>query len=177
MPVLYICQNNQWAISTPTDLQYAAPLHQRAAGFGLRSFYVDGNDVLAVHAVTRAAAELVRSGEGPALIEAVTFRMAGHSTSDDPNRYRDPAEFEAWEAKDPLRRVRTVMERLGVPQTYFTDLEVELDEVSVEVRAACRAIEIPDLDESFTYAYAEPNPMVEQERAERRRYLESMAGA
>ncbi|WP_426242356.1 thiamine pyrophosphate-dependent enzyme [Nocardioides sp. LHG3406-4] len=177
LPVLFICQNNQWAISTPTELQYAAPLHQRSAGFGLRSFYVDGNDVLAVHAVTQAAAELVRSGEGPALIEAVTFRMAGHSTSDDPNRYRDPAEFEAWEAKDPLRRVRTLMDGLGVPQSYFTDLDDELEELSLEVRAACRAIEDPDLDAAFAHAYAEPHPMVEEERAGRRRYLESMAGA
>ena len=177
LPVLFICQNNQWAISTPTDLQYGAPLHQRSAGFGLRSFYVDGNDVLAVHAVTQAAAQLVRSGEGPALIEAVTFRMAGHSTSDDPSRYRDPAEFNAWEAKDPLRRLRTVMEALGVPQAFFIDLDSELEELSVEVRAACRAIESPNLDDLFTYAYAEQHPMVEAERAARRRYLESMACA
>jgi pyruvate dehydrogenase E1 component alpha subunit len=176
LPVLFICQNNQWAISTPTDIQYRAPVHQRAAGFGLRTFYVDGNDVLAVHAVTQAAAELVRGGEGPALIEAVTFRMGGHSSSDDPNRYRDPAGVEAWEDKDPLRRLRALMEHLGVPTAFFNDLDAELEELAVEVRAACRAIQNPDLDEAFGYAYAEPHPLVEEERAGRRRYLETMAG-
>ena len=177
LPVLFICQNNQWAISTPTDLQYRVPLYQRAAGFGLRSFYVDGNDVLAVHAVTRAAADIVRSDQGPALIEAVTFRMGGHSTSDDPRRYRDPADFDAWEAKDPLTRLRTVLERRGVPRAFFDDLDAELEELAGEVRAACRAIEDPDLDAAFGHTYADPHPSVEQERADRRRYLESMADA
>ncbi len=175
LPVLFICQNNQWAISTPTSLQYGAPVHRRAAGFGLRSFYVDGNDVLAVHAVTRAAAALVRSGEGPAFIEAVTFRMAGHSTSDDPSRYRDPSEFSAWEARDPLVRLRTMMERSGVPPTYFADLDAELEELAVEVRAACRALKAPDLDEVFGYTYAGPHPAADRERADRRRYLTSIA--
>ena len=177
LPVLFICQNNQWAISTPTSLQYGAPLHQRAVGFGLRSFYVDGNDVLAVHAVTRAAAALVRSGEGPAFIEAVTFRMAGHSTSDDPSRYRDPAELARWEARDPLTRLRTVMERSGVPASFFADLDVELEDLGVEVRAACRAIEVPDLDDVFGHTYAGPHPAADRERADRRRYLESMREA
>ncbi|MCU1614408.1 MAG: pyruvate dehydrogenase (acetyl-transferring) component subunit alpha [Frankiales bacterium] len=110
LPVLFFCQNNQWAISTPTSLQYRTPVHERAAGFGVRSFYVDGNDALAVHAVTTEAADIVRRGEGPALVEAVTFRMAGHSTSDDPTKYRAPEELAAWEAKDPVKRLRTLLE-------------------------------------------------------------------
>ena len=177
LPVLFVCQNNQWAISTPADLQYAAPVHQRAAGFGLRSFLGDGNDVLAVHAVTQVAADSVRSDQGPALIEAVTFRMAGHSTSDDPDRYRDPAERDAWEARDPLLRLRVVLERAGVPASYFSELEEELEQLAVEVRAACRAIEAPDLDDLFAHAYAGPHPAVALERAERRRYLDELAGA
>lgn len=174
LPVLFFCQNNQWAISTPTELQYGAPVHQRAAGFGLRSFYVDGNDVLAVHAVTRAAADLVRSGQGPALVEAVTFRMAGHSTSDDPGRYRDSAEFEAWEIKDPLRRLRTVLDELGTPEAFFVDLDAELDELAAEVRAACRNIPVPELDALFDLAYVDPHPQVEADKRARRRFLESM---
>ncbi|WP_072802729.1 thiamine pyrophosphate-dependent enzyme [Rhodococcoides yunnanense] len=174
LPVLFICQNNQWAISTPTDLQYSAPIHQRAAGFGLRSFHVDGNDALAVHEVTRTAAELVRKGHGPALVEAVTFRMAGHSTSDDPNRYRDAAEFDAWETRDPLRRLRLVLEKNGTTAQYFHDLDAELDELAVEVRAACRAITAPDLDSVFENAYADPHPGVIAERASRRTYLDAM---
>lgn len=164
LPVLFICQNNQWAISTPTHLQYAAPIYQRAAGFGLRSFLVDGNDALAVYAVTRSASALVRAGEGPALIEAVTFRMGGHSTSDDPNRYRDASEFDAWKSKDPLRRLRVVLENLAIGEQFFRDLDEELDALAVEVRAACRGISDPDFAESFSVAYAEPHPIVEQDR-------------
>jgi pyruvate dehydrogenase E1 component alpha subunit len=174
LPVLFICQNNQWAISTPTSLQYGTPLHQRAAGFGLRTFYVDGNDALAVHAVTSAAADLVRVGEGPALIEAVTFRMAGHSTSDDPTKYRDAAELEAWELKDPLKRLRVVLERLDTPQSFFADLNSELESLAVEVRRACHAIADPDLDAAFANVYAEPHPLVDAERLAHREFVESM---
>jgi pyruvate dehydrogenase E1 component alpha subunit len=172
LPVLFICQNNQWAISTPTALQYGAPLHQRAAGFGLRSYHVDGNDVLAVHDVTRRAAASVRAGEGPALIEAATFRMGGHSTSDDPKRYRDQAEVDAWAAKDPLIRLRTLLERSGVRPAFFADLDAELGAFALEVRAACHAIEGGDLEELFGYTYAEPHPAAERERAA---YLERSA--
>lgn len=175
LPVLFICQNNQWAISTPTDLQYRAPLHRRAAGFGLRSFYVDGNDALAMYEVTRAAAELVRIGEGPSLIEAVTFRMAGHSTSDDPNKYRDPAEFDRWEQRDPLLRMGKVLTRLGTPESYFTELDAELDVLAVEVRSVCRAIEPPGMDLSFAHAYAEPHSLVDSDRQAHKRFVESMS--
>ena len=174
LPVLFICQNNQWAISTPTDLQFKTPLYQRAAGFGLRSFFVDGNDALAVHAATSAAADLVRSGEGPAFVEAVTFRMAGHSTSDDPGKYRDVEVFEQWEARDPLARLRVVLQDLGTDPAFFDDLDAELEELAIEVRAACRAIPAPDLDESFAHAYAEPHPLVDAERLARREYLDTM---
>ncbi|MGY1969056.1 thiamine pyrophosphate-dependent enzyme [Nocardia gipuzkoensis] len=175
LPVLFICQNNQWAISTPTDSQYRSPVHRRAAGFGLRSFYVDGNDALAVYEVTRTAAELVRRGEGPALIEAVTFRMAGHSTSDDPNKYRDPAEFNTWDARDPLLRLKKVLERFGTPDSYFSELNTELEALAIEVRTECRAIEAPDFDMSFAHAYAEPHALVDLERRARRDFAESMS--
>lgn len=175
LPVLFICQNNQWAISTPTDLQYAAPVHQRAAGFGLRSFFVDGNDVLAVHAVSLRAAELVRSGEGPALIEAVTFRMAGHSTSDDPKKYRDSAEFDAWDLKDPLRRLRVLLENHDTPASFFADLDAELDALAVDTRAACRGIEAPGLDAVFEHTYAHPHPLVASERSSRVQFVDSMS--
>ena len=95
-PVLFFCQNNHWAISTPDSQQSRTRLAQRAAAFGLESYLVDGNDVLAVHAVTATASANVRSGHGPAFIEAKTYRMAGHSTSDDPTKYRDQAEVDLW---------------------------------------------------------------------------------
>jgi pyruvate dehydrogenase E1 component alpha subunit len=173
LPVLFICQNNQWAISTPTALQAGAPLHQRAAGFGLRVFHVDGNDALAVHAVTQAAAQLVRGGEGPALVEAKTFRMGGHSTSDDPARYRDSADFVTWEARDPLTRLEALLRRLDAPSSFFARLDDELEQLSVEVRRACREIEDPDLAELFTKTYAEPHALVEAERLSYQRFVDS----
>ncbi len=174
LPVLFICQNNQWAISTPASLQSRAPLHQRAAGFGIRAFHVDGNDALAVHAVTRAAAHLVRGGEGPALVEAETFRMAGHSSSDDPTKYRDPAEFVTWEARDPLRRLEALLRRLDTQSSFFTDLDEELDQLAVDVRTACHELEDPDLDGLFTHTYAEPHALVEAERLSYRRFVDSL---
>ena len=161
LPVLFFCQNNQWAISTPTSLQYGAPVHQRAAGFGLRTFFVDGNDALAVHAVTTEAARLVRTGQGPALVEATTFRMGGHSSSDDPTKYRDAAELDVWRAKDPLLRQRVLLERLGTPVDFFASLDDELELLAQEVRLVCRQIEGPRLEELFARTYSAPHAVAE----------------
>jgi 2-oxoisovalerate dehydrogenase E1 component alpha subunit len=164
LPVLFICQNNQWAISTPTSVQRRTPLYQRAAGFGLRSFHVDGNDVLAMHAVTAEAAQLVRSGEGPALIEAETFRMAGHSTSDDPGKYRDPAELDAWELKDPLTRLQRVLEALDTQPGFFTGLSEEAEDLARDVRTACHALEAPDMASLFDNVYTSPHGVMTDEK-------------
>jgi len=178
LPVLFICQNNQWAISTPTELQYRTPVHQRAAGFGLRVFHVDGNDVLATYAVTSEAAALIRRGEGPALVEAETFRMAGHSTSDDPTRYRGEDEITAWRSRDPLVRLEVLLRNLGTPAGFFSDLDDELEHLAVEVRRACRALTEPVLDDLFDQAYAAPHALVEAERLAHRELAELMsAGA
>lgn len=165
-PVLFFCQNNQWAISTPASAQSTSPLHHRAMGFGLRSYLVDGNDVLAVHAVTQAAAERVRSGDGPAFIEAVTYRMAGHSTSDDPSRYRPQAEVDAWAARDPIARLRTFLEDRAVPPSFFDDLSAEGDHLAARVRAACLALEPPELTQAFDTVFVEPSESLRRERAE-----------
>jgi pyruvate dehydrogenase E1 component alpha subunit len=175
LPLLFICQNNQWAISTPTELQYRTPVHQRAAGFGLRVFRVDGNDALATHAVTSEAAALVRRGEGPALVEAETFRMAGHSTSDDPSRYRGDDEVTAWRSRDPLVRLEVVLRSLDTPAGFFSDLEEELEELAVEVRRACRALPEPELDELFAHAYVDPHAVVDAERLAHREFVELMS--
>jgi pyruvate dehydrogenase E1 component alpha subunit len=164
LPVLFICQNNQWAISTPTSRQTRTPLYQRAAGFGLRAFHVDGNDALAVHAVTTEAAQLVRSGQGPALVEAETFRMAGHSTSDDPTKYRDPSEFHAWGLRDPIARLKVVLEQLETPKSFYDDLELEAQVLALETRDACKALEPPHLADIFGQVYAEPHPALAAER-------------
>jgi len=165
-PVLFFCQNNQWATSTPASAQSTSPLHHRAAGFGLDTYVVDGNDVLAVHAVTHAAAERVRNGGGPSFIEAVTYRMAGHSTSDDPTRYRPHAEVEAWRQRDPIARLRTFLEGAGVEPDFFAGISKEADHLASQVRAACLSLEAPSLEQAFDTVYVEAHASLEAERAE-----------
>lgn len=165
LPVLFFCQNNQWAISTPTSVQMGASLHRRAAGFGLRTFYVDGNDALAVHAVTGVAAAHIRSGGGPVLIEAQTYRRGGHSSSDDPGRYRDAGEVALWESRDPISRVRALLEQCGCDDRFFASIDAECDRFGIEVRQACRAIPDPRLADSFRTTFAEPHPALAAELA------------
>lgn len=168
LPVLFICQNNQWAISTPTQRQTKAPLHKRARGFGLASFHVDGNDALAMHAVTQYACERIRQGGGPAFIEAVTYRFGGHSSSDDPKRYRSDEELDAWRARDPLPRLETYLRHAKVAATWFDSLEAELDEFAASVREVCSTLTAPDLADLFDRAYKETHPVVTAERAAHR---------
>ena len=172
MPIIFFCQNNQWAISTPTSTQMGAPLHQRAAGFGLRSYHVDGNDVHAVHAVTREAADRVRAGEGPALIEAETFRMAGHSTSDDPGRYRSQADVDLWQSRDPLTRSEALLRTLGTPDEWFEQLSDELTAFGDEIRETCRGLAGPEFAELFGAVYSDPHAILDLERADHLRHRE-----
>lgn len=165
LPLLFFCQNNKWAISTSTRQQMKTPLHRRARGFGLDAYHVDGNDVLAVHTVTSAALERVRNGGGPALIEASTYRLSGHSTSDDPTRYRSSAEQDRWEARDPISRLESLLRRSGTPDSWFMDLAAEAEEFGAEVRDTCRSIRTPDLDEFFEHVYGAPHPTIDAERA------------
>ncbi|RFA07541.1 pyruvate dehydrogenase (acetyl-transferring) E1 component subunit alpha [Subtercola boreus] len=166
LPVVFFCQNNQWAISTPSSSQMGAPLHQRAAGFGMPAWHVDGNDVLAVHAVTEAAALHVRSGRGPAFIEAQTYRMAGHSSSDDPGRYRGADEVTLWGGRDPISRMAKLLGELGTAEQFFAGLRAESDDFARDIRSACLSIERPRFEELFGNVYAEPHPVMERERAE-----------
>lgn len=164
LPVLFFCQNNQWAISTPTSLQYGEPIHRRATGFGVRSWYVDGNDVLAVHAVTAQAAQWVRAGHGPALVEAYTFRMAGHSTSDDPKRYRSDLEIEKWKARDPLLRLERYLRGQGVLDDWFTEVTQDVKTFATRVRQECLAITTPELSSIFDQVYATPHHQLAEQK-------------
>lgn len=114
LPVIFVCQNNHYAISTPRSRQTASDtIAQKAEAYGFRGHQVDGNDLLAVVAAARDAVESARRGGGPTLIEAVTFRVGAHTTADDPGRYRDASEENAWRALDPLDRVRSYLEATG----------------------------------------------------------------
>jgi pyruvate dehydrogenase E1 component alpha subunit len=132
VPLVFFCQNNQWAISTPTSRQSLTPPHRRAEGFGVPGVLVDGNDVLAVHAVTAAALERARSGGGPTLIEAYTYRIGGHSTADDPTRYRPPGEVEAWRAHDPIARLLAHLTARGLADAAFLAETERLAEAMVD---------------------------------------------
>ncbi|MEU3692103.1 pyruvate dehydrogenase (acetyl-transferring) E1 component subunit alpha [Streptomyces narbonensis] len=175
-PVVFFCQNNQWAISEPIEKQSRVPLYQRAAGFGFPGVRVDGNDVLACLAVTRWALERARRGEGPTLIEAFTYRMAAHTTSDDPTKYRRDEEREAWEAKDPIQRLKTYMENEGhADAAFFEELEAESEALGKQVREVVRAMPVPEHMAIFDHTYADGHALVDEERAEFAAYQASFA--
>jgi len=173
-PVVFLCQNNQWAISQPTDRQTRTPLFERAAGFGFPGIRVDGNDVLAVMAVTRYALERARAGDGPTLIEAYTYRMAAHTTSDDPTRYREAAELEAWRQRDPIERLRNYLTSEGIVDDVFIEgLEQEAEELGELIRAGVRSMPDPEPRAMFDHVYAERHPEIDEQRDELDAYLES----
>ncbi|MEU8679843.1 pyruvate dehydrogenase (acetyl-transferring) E1 component subunit alpha [Streptomyces sp. NPDC048611] len=177
-PVVFFCQNNQWAISEPTEKQTRVPLYQRARGFGFPGVRVDGNDVLACLAVTKAALERARTGQGPMLIEAFTYRMGAHTTSDDPTKYREDEERVAWEAKDPILRLRTYLEAEGiVDDAYLASIDEESEALGKRVRDAVRAMPDPDNMAIFENVYADGHALVDEERAQFAAYQASFADA
>ena len=177
-PVVFLCQNNQWAISEPVRLQSRLPLAQRAAGYGIPGITVDGNDVLAVLAVTRWALARARAGEGPTLIEAVTYRMGPHTTSDDPTRYRDRAEVDGWRARDPIERVRLLLEREGELDAERTaEVAAAADDVAARLRAGCLGTPEPSWQNLFEHAYAHPHPEMDRQREDLAAHLASLDDA
>ena len=177
-PVVFFCQNNQWAISEPTERQTRVPLYQRAAGFGFPGVRVDGNDVLAVLAVTRAALERARSGEGPMLVEAFTYRMGAHTTSDDATRYRMDDERLEWESKDPIARLKAYLSREGIAdEEFYAAVVAESDTLAKRVRDGVRAMPNPEPMSMFEHVYADGHALVDEERAQFAAYQASFAGA
>lgn len=173
-PVLFYVQNNQWAISEPNTVQTSVPLYTRGQGFGVPGVRVDGNDILAVYSVCRAYADRIRSGQGPMLIEAYTYRMGAHTTADDPTKYRDSAEVDAWKPRDPILRVRKYLENTNdVDAAFFTAIDDEADALAERIRSACVNMEPPPVDEIFDSVFVEPHPMIEEEQREYKEYLAS----
>ncbi|MCZ4520513.1 pyruvate dehydrogenase (acetyl-transferring) E1 component subunit alpha [Rhodococcus ruber] len=176
-PVVFFCQNNQWAISEPVSVQSRVSIAERGRGFGIPSVRVDGNDVLAVIAVTRAALAHAREGSGPTLIEAVTYRMGPHTTSDDPSRYRPAALDDEWRRKDPLDRVRALLDSSGaVDDDYLVSVQRQADRTAAELRRGCLGTVEPTPMSMFDNVYAEPHPLIEEERLQFAAYLESYEG-
>ncbi len=177
-PVVFLCTNNQWAISEPVSLQTRVPLARRAPGYGIPSIRVDGNDVLATLAATRWALDHARSGRGPAFIEAVTYRMGPHTTSDDPTRYRDPAELASWEQRDPITRLEAHLRAVGAfDDAAAAAVEADADALCAAVRAACLGAVTAPPETILDGVYAEPHAGLDAQRRRMRAYLGSFADA
>ncbi|HEX5985889.1 MAG TPA: pyruvate dehydrogenase (acetyl-transferring) E1 component subunit alpha [Nocardioides sp.] len=177
-PVVFFCQNNQWAISEPIERQTRIPLYQRALGFGFPGVRVDGNDVLATYAVSKAALQRAREGQGPTFVEAYTYRMGAHTTTDDPTRYRLSEDLEHWKLKDPIQRVKVYLTRNGVvDQDFFDEIEAEAEKLGEHLREGCRSLPEPNILDIFDYVYAEGSPELEAQRAGFAAYLDSFETA
>jgi len=163
-PVVFICQNNQWAISVPTSGQATVPLARRGAGVGIPSVRVDGNDVLASYAVSRMQLDEARAGGGPRAIEAVTYRMGAHTTSDDPTKNRGSAEEQEWALRDPIARMRAFLENRGASAALFADVDAEAADAAEDLRARSVVLPEPGPDTIFTHVYSEPHPLLDEQR-------------
>ena len=167
-PIVFFMQNNQWAISTSRRAQSAtSSFALRAAGYGFEGVQVDGNDVMAVHDVAVAAVEKARRGDGPTLIESVTYRMGFHNTTDNPSRYQDPKEYEEARARDPIERVQKYLAGLGLwdrkRETQLTEELREENESALQLAFAAPAAGPADL---FANVYERPPDRVLQQRTE-----------
>lgn len=174
LPNVFIIQNNQFAISTRRQLQTKAKtIAQKAIGYGIPGIVVDGNDVLAMYAVTREAVERARNGEGPTLIEAYTYRMGAHTTSDDPTVYRDDSEVESWREKDPIDRFRKFLIREG---HWSDEKESEfVSERSDYVKTVFEKVEKSggvDLKDIFDYVYEKRTPILEAQYQKKKAYFQ-----
>jgi pyruvate dehydrogenase E1 component alpha subunit len=175
-PNVFICYNNQYAISTPVSRQTAATtIAQKAVAFGFDGIQVDGNDVLAMHAVAGEALAKARSGGGPTLIEAYTYRMGNHTTSDDASRYRTEQEVKEWAGRDPIERFKTYLQTRGLWDDAF-DAQVQKDAEGM-INAAVEKAEStapPSIEDLFNYTYKKMHPDLEEQLEELRNFLKEV---
>jgi pyruvate dehydrogenase E1 component alpha subunit len=175
-PVVLVVQNNGWAISVPRQRQTAAPTFAaRGPGFGIPSVLVDGNDIFAVYAVMQQAIERARSGQGPTLVETLTYRIGAHTTADDPTRYRDTAEVEAWQAKDPIKRFRRfLIDRSLLSEEQDQQIIAAIEEEINEAVQAAEAMPAMKPDSFFDYMWAELPPRLQEQRQDLLRYADQV---
>ena len=176
-PVVFFVQNNQYAISTPLSEQTKAPtIAHKAVGYGMPGLRCDGNDVLASYAVTKQAVERARSGGGPSLIEAVTYRMEAHTTADDPTRYRSGEEMEEWQRRDPIARFETFMKANGLlDDTIKTEIDNEVEKLARIMREEIYEAPHGDPMELFEHVFVDPGTMFDEQRDMLRRELAAQA--
>lgn len=164
-PEVFFLQNNQWAISVPVATQSPAPLFRRGDGYGMPSIPVDGNDVLASYAVTRLALDEARAGAGPRAIEAMTYRMGAHTTSDDPTKYRTSDEEASWARRDPIERMAAYLRSRGAGDDFFAGVDAEAAALADDIRVRTNELDGLERDSMFAHAYSEPHPRVDEQRA------------
>lgn len=164
-PQVFFLQNNHWAISIPVDTQSRTPLYLRASGFGIPGVQIDGNDVLASYAVTSANLDAARSGAGPRFIEALTYRMGAHTTSDDPTKYRDDDELDFWVKADPISRFEKFLRARGEGDTFFADVAMEGEDLAADIRTRTLALGSPPASKMFDHVYTDPHPVMQQQQA------------
>jgi len=162
-PQVFFLQNNQWAISVPVRVQSRTPLFERAAGFGIPSVQIDGNDALVSYAATRIMMDQARSGGGPQFIEAMTYRIGAHTTSDDPTKYRDNDELVYWQARDPIDRMRKYLEKLGTEAAFFEQVNAEADDYAADIRTRTLTLPNPEVGEMFAHVYSEDHPVIAEQ--------------
>jgi pyruvate dehydrogenase E1 component alpha subunit len=168
VPVVFFCQNNQYAISVPYTQQTASPtVAQKALAYGMFGVQVDGNDVFAVYRAVSEALERARTGHEPTLIEAYTYRVTDHTTSDDARRYRQEEEVEVWRQRDPIERLARYMraQRL-IDEAGETEILAEADRQVAEAVAAFEALAPPGPEEIFAHVFAEKTPQLLEQEAE-----------
>jgi 2-oxoisovalerate dehydrogenase E1 component alpha subunit len=156
-PVVFLCRNNGWAISVPTSKQCAAKTFaSKAVGYGMPGIRVDGNDLLAVWQVASEAIDRARAGDGPTMIEALTYRVQGHSSSDDPSVYRDPKEPEIWEKRDPLNRLRNYLKFRGLhDEGHEKQLDERFNQEITDAMATADQKHAPPIESLFDDVYEE----------------------
>ncbi|MEV7610374.1 pyruvate dehydrogenase (acetyl-transferring) E1 component subunit alpha [Microbacterium sp. NPDC089320] len=175
-PTVFFLQNNHWAISVPVATQSRVPLVERSAGYGIPSVRVDGNDVLASYAVSRVALDEARSGQGPRAIEAVTYRLGAHTTSDDPTKYRGSDEEQSWALRDPIDRMRAFLENRGAAGQFFADVDAEAADAAEDLRSRSVELGSPTADKMFDHVYSDPHPLIAEQKAWHRQYEASFEG-
>lgn len=175
-PEVFFLQNNQWAISVPVATQSRSPLYKRGEGYGIPSLQVDGNDVLASYAVSKVALDEARAGGGPRAIEAMTYRMGAHTTSDDPTKYRTSDEEKAWAGRDPIARLRAFLEGRGASQQFFDDADAEGAALADDVRVRTNELGTIPRVHMFESVYSEAHALIQQEQRWLDDYEASMEG-
>jgi pyruvate dehydrogenase E1 component alpha subunit len=163
-PEVFFLQNNHWAISVPVRVQSRTPLYLRPSGFGIPGVQIDGNDVLASYAVTRKNLDEARAGDGPRMIEALTYRIGAHTTSDDPTKYRMDAETASWVAKDPIERYVRFLRSRGETDAYFASVAVEAEDFAADLRHRTLELDKPTVDLIFDNVYSEQHPVMDEQK-------------